>query len=74
MPIYEFECENCGETFETLLLSRSNEVSCPHCGGRNLKRVMSICAFSAGGRFRSTASSSGGCSGCSATSCAGCKP
>lgn len=72
MPIYEFECENCGKTFETLVLSRSDEVSCPHCGGRDLRRVMSICAFSTGGRFRSTASTSS-CSGCSATSCAGCK-
>ena len=73
MPIYEFECRSCGKVFETLVLSKSEEVMCPSCGGKNLDKLISICAISTGERFRSTSSSSS-CSGCSAASCTGCKP
>lgn len=73
MPIYEYECERCQKVFETLVLSPSERVTCPHCGGEDLKRVMSVCAISTSDGFRSTAASSG-CSGCSSSSCATCKP
>jgi len=71
MPIYEFRCQDCEEEFETLILSPGEEVRCPRCGGQKVKRQMSVCAFSSGGQFRSTASSSS-CEGCSATSCSTC--
>ncbi len=43
MPIYEFQCEACGEEFEVLLKSRSeiSEVTCQKCGGKKLRRLMS---------------------------------
>jgi|Deesub1362A_J573_1020465.scaffolds.fasta_scaffold02712_6 putative FmdB family regulatory protein len=46
MPIYEFRCEGCGQIFEHLALSRSEEgsIACPHCGGQELSRVMSVCS------------------------------
>lgn len=72
MPIYEYECERCQKVFEILVLSRSEKVTCPQCGGEDLKRLMSVCAISTSEGFRSTISS--GCSSCSATSCATCKP
>lgn len=73
MPIYEFRCEECDREFETLVLSKGEEVHCPHCRGERVSRLMSVCALSTGDGFKSTASSSS-CSGCTATSCAGCKP
>ncbi|NCO59177.1 MAG: FmdB family transcriptional regulator [Deltaproteobacteria bacterium CG_4_10_14_3_um_filter_51_14] len=43
MPIYEFECKDCGRQMEILLLpSETNLASCPECGGRNLKRLLSV--------------------------------
>ena len=46
MPIYEFQCEACGEEFEVLLKSRSEmgEVSCPKCQSSKTKRLMSAAA------------------------------
>jgi len=48
MPIYEYECEKCGERFE---LRRSvsdsdSEIRCPKCETENPQRVFSM--FTAG--------------------------
>lgn len=73
MPIYEYSCQNCGKDFEVLVKSFREEVSCPFCGAKDLKRLMSVCAISTSEEFRSTSSRTS-CSGCTATSCASCKP
>ncbi len=70
MPIYEYQCGHCDHEFEKLVLSSSEKVSCPKCKSKKVSRVMSTFAFSSGGKFKSTASSS--CSGCSAPSCSTC--
>ncbi|MEJ2025009.1 MAG: zinc ribbon domain-containing protein [Deltaproteobacteria bacterium] len=42
MPIYEFECRDCGETTEILIAAGETDlVTCSNCGGRNLKRIIS---------------------------------
>ena len=34
MPIYEYICPECGETFERLKISRDDtDATCPECGG-----------------------------------------
>ena len=48
MPIYEYECEKCGEKFE---LRRSfsdsdREIKCPKCGEQKAKRAISVFASS----------------------------
>ncbi len=43
MPLYEFECANCGEVIEMLLSSSELEdfdESCPNCSGK-LHRIFS---------------------------------
>ncbi len=48
MPMYEYRCQACGESYEELV-SRSTpdqELSCPSCGERASKRLLST--FSAG--------------------------
>ncbi|WP_371877455.1 FmdB family zinc ribbon protein [Thiovibrio frasassiensis] len=42
MPIFEFECNDCGNTFETLTNGRE-EISCPQCDSANLKKLISAC-------------------------------
>jgi putative FmdB family regulatory protein len=46
MPIFEFVCTECEETFEDLVLSLSkiDEVVCPSCGGEKVKKKMSTFA------------------------------
>ena len=71
MPIYEYQCEKCGNEFESLVFG-NEKPACPACESRQVTRLMSCCGFvskSAGGQ---TVSSSAGssCGGCSASSCA----
>jgi putative FmdB family regulatory protein len=41
MPIYEFECEECGARFEELLAADASEVACERCGSTNTRRLIS---------------------------------
>jgi putative FmdB family regulatory protein len=46
MPIYEYRCEACGHTFETLQkVSDSPLMRCPACGKDALKKLVSASAF-----------------------------
>ena len=74
MPLYEFQCDACGDQFEELVLSQTEKARprCPHCGGRNVHKLFST--FAVGGGDRSRASSSpSGCGNCTSGSCAGCR-
>jgi len=46
MPIYEFSCSACDRSFEELVRSAEaiNEVGCPKCGSRHVKRKISLFA------------------------------
>jgi putative FmdB family regulatory protein len=41
MPIYDFRCDDCGETFEVMASfdSLAEKSVCPACGGRRASRV-----------------------------------
>jgi putative FmdB family regulatory protein len=41
MPIYEFECEECGERFEELVASTEAAVVCSACGSARTRRLIS---------------------------------
>jgi len=47
MPLYEFICEDCGETFEELVSSTKsiNQVTCPSCKSDLVRKLIS--SFSA---------------------------
>ncbi len=48
MPIYEFECEECGGRFEELVAAGAEGVACAECGSTRTRRLVS--AFSPPGR------------------------
>ncbi len=51
MPIYEFECTNCGERFERLQkLSDPDPETCPKCGAPQVKRRLTAPAFRLAGK------------------------
>lgn len=41
MPIYEFECEECGERFEELVAAAGPPPPCPVCGSVQVSRRLS---------------------------------
>ncbi len=51
MPIFEYRCAACGETFEALVLRRSDEeeVACARCGASEVERLLSAPALASGG-------------------------
>lgn len=45
MPIYEFECGECGERFEELVDAGTASASCPACAAEGAKRVFSTFGY-----------------------------
>ncbi|MBW1992549.1 MAG: zinc ribbon domain-containing protein [Deltaproteobacteria bacterium] len=79
MPIFEFHCTHCDKEFEKLVFGSDPQVECPFCGQKDVKKLMSVCAFKTDyHNFMSVPSSSksskssSSCSSCSATSCSSC--
>ncbi|MBU0509985.1 zinc ribbon domain-containing protein [bacterium] len=56
MPIYDYQCHNCGGEFEELrkISDHDEDVACPHCGEKDCERQISLTACD---------TSSGGCGG-----------
>ena len=73
MPMYEFRCQDCSQTFETLV--RSNDVTqCPSCQSQALEKLFSVFAMSGGSTKQgsSAAASAPSCGpscGCGPASC-----
>lgn len=46
MPLYGFECKECREEFEELVMRNSqiDEVGCPECGSGNIMRQLPLIA------------------------------
>lgn len=64
MPIYEFECHDCGKPFEALTAGFSTDhVKCPECSGKNVKKKIS--SFAVKGNSTNIGSFSTSASSCS---------
>lgn len=59
MPIYEYECNNCNTTFESVrsISDDDKDLKCPICGSSSVKKILSV--FSS--------SSIHGCSSCASS-------
>ncbi|HEV3007389.1 MAG TPA: zinc ribbon domain-containing protein [Pirellulales bacterium] len=47
MPLYEYQCEACGNDFE-LLVRSGDKPACPDCGGERLAKQFSVPAAPVG--------------------------
>ena len=45
MPVYEYECKECGEEFEKLVRG-ATEIECPKCGSHKVDKKVSTFSFS----------------------------
>lgn len=60
MPLYEFDCTDCGEAFEkrVRLSDTLDSIACPHCGGIKTQKKLSQFAVKGGSSTTSTSSAS----------------
>jgi len=67
MPIYEFKCDDCNQTFESLVLIASavDSLRCKYCNSANIKKILSA---TSGQPAQKTSIPSGALSGCSSRS------
>ncbi|MBN1283847.1 MAG: zinc ribbon domain-containing protein [Anaerolineae bacterium] len=63
MPIYEYQCQECGTPFELFVRSISKPVSveCPNCGSVDVRKGVSAFASKVVGGNGAVAASSAGC-------------
>ncbi len=49
MPIYEYECIECHNSFEQIcsISEDDKKINCPQCGGSRVKKVLSVFSSSA---------------------------
>jgi len=75
MPIYEYNCKNCGNNFEYLVFGNDKPECCPACNSPKVNKLMSACGFLSKGESGETIKSSGSstsCGSCSSSSCSSC--
>ncbi len=68
MPIYEYVCDDCGERYERIVMSKSQAIECPKCASAKHTIQLSVFAAPSNGNKSSAGSSStsnsgGGCCG-----------
>ncbi len=68
MPIYEYDCKKCNETFSVFqsINADENDTRCPKCNAKDVKKkisAFSCCSIGAGGGSSSPFGSSGGFGG-----------
>jgi len=45
MPLFEYECSDCGKRFDRLVAaSAADDATCPRCGARQVRRLISVIA------------------------------
>ena len=71
MPVYEYECSDCGEEFEVLVLDPDETIKCATCDSENIGKQFSTFGLgSSDGNLE--ISESGDSEGCSQSSCSCC--
>ena len=69
MPIFEYYCSKCNKEFEVLVFG-SQKVSCPHCNGKKVKKLLSTVSHKSDSGF--TSSQGSACNTCSSGNCSTC--
>jgi len=46
MPIFEYKCRDCGNTFEEIVLSSSSRIACKRCESERVDKQLSVFAVS----------------------------
>ena len=74
MPLYEYTCQICLNTFERLrpMSQMDDDANCPDCGGASKKQLSVFASFSTNGEGEVSAIAGGGGGCCGGGAGAGC--
>ena len=63
MPIYEYDCKNCGDSFDKLVrnTATATQVTCPACSSDEVKKRLSLFSSKMAGSVRAPAGSAANC-------------
>ncbi len=65
MPLFEYKCRDCGETFEKIVATSNTPVVCKNCASPSVEKLLSV--FAVGGSARTHATPEPGpCGACGA--------
>jgi len=67
MPIFEYNCRGCHQSFEQIVLSTREQVRCPKCDSDSVEKQLSV-FNSPGNRSEQPAASPGACA-CTPQTC-----
>lgn len=70
MPIYEYVCDDCGERYERIVMSKKQVITCPKCASAKHTIQLSVFAAPSIGSKSSTGSASASTGGCCSGACA----
>jgi putative FmdB family regulatory protein len=54
MPIYDYQCQDCNERFEALILKNTPPPTCPACHSAKLEQLISLFAVDSEGTRESS--------------------
>lgn len=72
MPIYEYFCSDCENSFETLVKAGENPHECPRCHGAHLSRQLSAFAAARSVSAAPQTAANGASKGCCGGTCGCC--
>lgn len=75
MPIYEYQCIDCRQTFEVrrCFSEADTQVNCIHCESQSTQKLLSKFYAKSPSQSGSISQASSGCGGCSGGSCGSCR-
>lgn len=64
MPLFDYQCENCGKIIELLVKDISGRLQCTYCGSHKLKKLISAhSSYSGTSQMRLPGAGDMGCCG-----------
>ncbi|WP_366942926.1 zinc ribbon domain-containing protein [Syntrophomonas sp.] len=70
MPIFDFQCQDCGKSFDKMLsYIDKDKVRCPQCDSSNLKQLLSSFNTTRWGMKTNKVQGPDTCGGCSNSGC-----